>query len=252
MLPIYICEDIPERLKEMKNIAEKHINDEDLPMNVVCAAEDPYSILSYLKGHRENSLYFLDLDLKSDIDGFNLAQEIRKYDELAYIVIVTTHSELSLMTFEYGIDAMDYIVKDFGAENLKKRMLKCMKKACYRHTDTCEEISFVVKGRKKHFKINEIQYIKASDISHSAEVRMCRGISIIPYTLAEVEKQLDDRFYRCHRTSIVNLERILELDVDNRVIKLEGGINCPISKRSMKETLKKYDKFGRTKSIINS
>lgn len=30
-LPIYICEDIPERLMQLKEIAETQINTEDLP-----------------------------------------------------------------------------------------------------------------------------------------------------------------------------------------------------------------------------
>lgn len=246
-LPIYICEDIPERLMQLKEIAETQINTEDLSMEVVCASSDPYSLLDYLKDHPQNALYFLDIDLKVDMDGFELAQEIRKIDNDAFIVIITTHDELSIMAFEYEIEAMDYIIKDSGTENIKNRMLKCMKKAYakYNKEEAYKEIALEIKGRIKRFALKDIFYIQSSDAPHASLIHVDRGVASVPFTLTSIEEQLDDKFYRCHRSYIVNMQHIIDIDTINHIIQLENGAVCPISKRHLKEARKRYDEFSR-------
>lgn len=56
--------------------------------------------------------------------------------------------------------------------------------------------------------------------------------------LKEVEKQLDYRFYRCHRSCIVNRDQIREVDFNNYTIHMKNGDCCPLSVR-MKKGLKK-------------
>lgn len=46
------------------------------------------------------------------MNGFELAQEIRKFDPRGFIIFITTHAELSYMTFTYKVEALDYIIKD--------------------------------------------------------------------------------------------------------------------------------------------
>lgn len=53
------------------------------------------------------------------------------------------------------------------------------------------------------------------------------------------EIQLDYRFYRCHRSYIVNTDNIKEVNFQKLTIYMENGEICPISVRA-KTSFKKY------------
>lgn len=56
-------------------------------------------------------MLFLDIQLEADINGIKLASEIRKHDPVGNIIFVTSHSELTYLTFVYKVAAMDFILK---------------------------------------------------------------------------------------------------------------------------------------------
>ena len=52
--------------------------------------------------------------------------------------------------------------------------------------------------------------------------------------LKDVEKQLDRRFYRCHRSYIINLDHISEVDFTALTVSMANGESIPVSVRSKK------------------
>lgn len=72
--------------------------------------------------------YFLDIQLSTDINGIKLGSEIRKHDPVGNIIFVTSHSELTYLTFVYKVAAMDFIFKDDPAE-LRTRIIDCLETA---------------------------------------------------------------------------------------------------------------------------
>ena len=103
MLKIYICEDIEAERDKMQKVIENIVLMEDLDMELSCVSEDPHKILKEVKETEEVGIYFLDIALGADMTGLALAQEIRKYDPRGFIIFVTTHSEMSYLTFIYKI-----------------------------------------------------------------------------------------------------------------------------------------------------
>lgn len=78
MFPIYICEDNLIQLSHFEKIIKNYILIEELDMDVVCASSDPKEILKVQEKFCAPGLYFLDIELNSDMDGFALAEKIRK------------------------------------------------------------------------------------------------------------------------------------------------------------------------------
>ncbi|EDN7895051.1 DNA-binding response regulator, partial [Listeria monocytogenes] len=52
--------------------------------------------------------------------------------------------------------------------------------------------------------------------------------------LKNIEKMLDESFYRCHRSYIVNKKNIHELDTTKGVVKMSNGENCYASSKLIK------------------
>ena len=87
MLSILICDDIRSHLVYIKNIIEKFILIEELDMKVGCAATEPMEILECVKQQKQAGLYFLDVELKGELDGFQLAEKIRTDDNPVIFVL---------------------------------------------------------------------------------------------------------------------------------------------------------------------
>ena len=56
--------------------------------------------------------------------------------------------------------------------------------------------------------------------------------------MKELEKNLDDRFYRCHTSFIVNKDKIKEINKKDRIAYMINGEECLISTRGIKLLLK--------------
>ena len=52
--------------------------------------------------------------------------------------------------------------------------------------------------------------------------------------MKDIEQRLDDRFYRCHKSFIVNRDNINEIDFTQRCIYMINGEQCLISTRLIK------------------
>lgn len=242
MLKIFVCEDNSEQLKRITDIISDIVMIENLDMKIELATEKPDNILDYIKENDVSGLYFLDVDLKDKINGLKLAEQIRKYDPRGFIVFITTHAEMSYLTFLYKVEAMDYIIKD-NYNNIKDRVHQCILNANEKYTSKTTDIQkvFTIKSDDKMINIeyNKILFFETSSVIHKVIVHAIDRQIEFYATMKELEDKLDDRFYRCHKSFIVNKDYIKELDMKNRVALMENGEECFISTRLIKGLLKK-------------
>ena len=111
MLDIYICEDNKKQLSLFTGYIRDALLIENLDMQIVLASSDPDEILEGMKASSNMGVFFLDIDLKSRINGLTLAQEIRKLQPRCFIIFITSHSEMGFLTFQYKVEPLDFIIK---------------------------------------------------------------------------------------------------------------------------------------------
>ena len=133
MLNIFVCEDNDIQRQAIVQIIQNTVLIEELDMQLVLDTENPYELLDKVKNGQNTGVYFLDIDLNSDMNGMKLAQQIRLFDPRGFIIFITAHSELSFMTFQYRVEAMDFVLKDNPAE-LKVKIRECLLNAMERYT----------------------------------------------------------------------------------------------------------------------
>lgn len=132
MLDVYVCEDNLKQLELITDLIKKSILIEELDMQVALSTKDPYEVLKALDTAAHTGLFFLDIDLKSDMDGLTLAQRIRTIQPRCFIVFITSHSEMSFLTFQYKAEALDYIIKDMP-EKMQPKIHDCLLNATEKH-----------------------------------------------------------------------------------------------------------------------
>lgn len=110
MIGIYLCDDEEAVLHQLKTALEWKIFIENYDMEVACAASSAGELLAAARdGSR--SVYFLDVDLRDgEWDGFTLGRELRRRDPHGTLIYITSYGDLAWKTFQYHLEAFDYIV----------------------------------------------------------------------------------------------------------------------------------------------
>lgn len=235
MLPVIICDDQDEYRNTLEKIIKNYILIEALDMDVVLSTGNGSSVLDYISQSASPFLYFLDVDLKDEsCSGIDLAQKIRKLDPRGFIVFITVHSELSYMTFQYCIEAMDYIVKDYP-ETVPERVRQCLfhAKDLFSSTQNSihKTISIPIGEKILLVKQDDILCLQASQASHKITVFTHEGVYEQATSLKDMVTLLGDQFFFCHKSCIINTTYIKLFDKKKRTVTLENNMKCPVSFR---------------------
>ena len=140
MIDIFICEDNKKQLNLFQKYISNFILMEGFDMQIVQATADPHVILKEIRTAENTGLFFLDIDLRSDMNGLALAQRIRQIQPRCFIVFITSHSEMSFLTFQYKAEALDFIVKD-SAEHIKSKIHECLLDVSSKYTSLNNNIT---------------------------------------------------------------------------------------------------------------
>lgn len=236
MLEIFICEDDEEQRKRLTKYVTDYIMIENLDMKVVVSTAHSNDIIEYLQQNNTTGLYFLDVDIQEEKSGIALGAEIRQYDTQGAIVFVTTHSELTYLTFTYKVEAMDYITKD-NFTDIQKRVIECINTANQRYVQNKQNSRkiFQTKSGDKVISIeyNDILFFETSPQLHKV-ILHAKNRQVEFYGKLKALLEMDSRFYRCHNSYVVNKDNISEIDFTTREIQMVNGQICYASSRFLK------------------
>jgi len=169
-------------------------------------------------------LVFLDVQIP-EVDGFGVIERVG-VDKIPVIVFVTAYDQYALQAFE--VHAVDYLLKPFDQDRFQKALARARQSVQLRHTgDVNERLvalledlktpqghleRLVVKssGRLFFLRAEEIDWIESS--GNYVSLHVGPESHLLRETMNGIETKLDPaRFIRIHRTAIVNIDRIREL-----------------------------------------
>ena len=124
MIGIYLCDDEDAVRHQIQTALEWKIFVENYDMRVVCSAAGARELLTAAENEKRG-IYFLDVELKDgEWDGFRLGQELRRRDPHGTLVYITSYGDLAWRTFQYHLEAFDYIVKE--PERIGSSVSQCL------------------------------------------------------------------------------------------------------------------------------
>ncbi len=197
-------------------------------------------------------LVFLDVQMPA-VDGFGVIRQVGA-ERMPMVVFVTAYDEYALQAFE--VHALDYLLKPFGRDRLQQ----CLDHARHQRDrrragdlgksllalvqdfrpEQKKQDRLVVKsgGRVFFVRTDEIDWIEAA--GNYVRLHMKDQSHLFRETMNQMESRLDpQRFFRIHRSRIVNTERIKELQPwfnGEYVVLLQNGAQLRLS-RSYREKL---------------
>lgn len=154
---------------------------------------------------------FVDIDL-GGANGTTLASMIKNRQPEALIVFATAYREYAVKAFELG--AVDYLLKPFDLERVKKSMERLKEKSEERNMrqDSTEIHRLMVNAGTSYqvLDISEIVYIETENRAcriHTKDRDYIQNESLNFY-----ESHLrSDRFFRIHKSYLVNLDYVVEM-----------------------------------------
>ncbi len=199
-------------------------------------------------------LMFLDVQMP-ETDGFQAIAEIG-VENAPVVIFVTAFDEFALRAFEFH--ALDYLLKPFDVERLKKTVARAKEQIRKRENDNntderllallktiknepkyLKRLSVKSRGRTIFLAIDEIDFIEAE--GNYLSLQIGKDAHLIRSSLHQFESKLDpEKFVRIHRSTIVNIDSIKEMHPlfnGDQLVIMKNGKELTLS-RNYRERLK--------------
>ncbi len=174
------------------------------------------SYLFRYAGESDYDILLLDIEMGA-MDGVTMAKELRKSNDTVQIIFITGYSDY--ISEGYEVAALHYLMKPVNEEKL----CLVLDRAAEKLAKNEQVLNFEVSGEMVRVPIYQIRY--ADVLGNYVTVHAQTDVTV-KMTLGELEKQLDERFYRVGRSALVNLTQISR--VTRAEIRLNDGTAIPL------------------------
>lgn len=174
------------------------------------------SFLFRYAGESDYDILLLDIEMGA-MDGVTMAKELRKSNDTVQIIFITGYSDY--ISEGYEVAALHYLMKPVNEEKL----CLVLDRAAEKLAKNERVLNFEVSGEMVRVPIYQIRY--ADVLGNYVTVHALTDVTV-KMTLGELEKQLDERFYRVGRSALVNLTQISR--VTRAEIRLNDGTAIPL------------------------
>ena len=174
------------------------------------------SFLFRYAGDSDYDILLLDIEMGA-MDGVTMAKELRKSNDTVQIIFITGYSDY--ISEGYEVAALHYLMKPVNEEKL----CLVLDRAAEKLAKNERVLNFEVSGEMVRVPIYQIRY--ADVLGNYVTVHALTDVTV-KMTLGELEKQLDERFYRVGRSALVNLTQISR--VTRAEIRLNDGTAIPL------------------------
>jgi two-component system LytT family response regulator len=185
---------------------------EEPGVTIAGEASDGRAALPLLRDVKPD-LLFLDVQMP-ELDGFGVLRGLDP-EALPVVIFVTAFDEHALKAFE--VHALDYLLKPFERDRFRLAMDRARTLLSTRNgaakNRTLDRVAVKSDGVIKLVRLSEVDYIEAS--GRYVTLHVGKDQHLLRETMNDLEAKLDtSSFARVHRSAIVNLDRIRELQTE--------------------------------------
>jgi two-component system LytT family response regulator len=169
-------------------------------------------------------LLFLDVQMP-ELDGFDVLKAIDP-ERMPVVIFVTAYDQYALRAFD--VYALDYLLKPFDRERFQRavqrakdyvqrernndlnHLLHALVKELKSGEPSLERLPIKAAGRVFFLRTGDIDWLEAA--GNYVRLHVGKESHLLRETISGIEAKLDSKqFLRIHRSTIVNIERIKEL-----------------------------------------
>ena len=187
-------------------------------------------------------LIFCDINMP-DLNGMDFVRSLG--EEAPMVIFTTAYSEYAVEGFR--VNAVDYLLKPFSAADLLKSAERAKEKYDLLHraelapppaADPQDDVLFFKTDyRIIRVDIPKIRYVEAWSEYIRIYVEGQKNPVVVLLSMKKLDDRLPSYFMRIHRSYIINLRRITE--VDRNVVSIDDVAQLPVSE-SYRDAFQRY------------
>lgn len=232
-LQCIIVEDEPMSRKSLQRLCEQHGS-----LDLLAAFDNATNALTFLTG-QEVDLIWLDVEMPG-LSGFGL---LEKLPTIPYVVLTTTKTEYAFDAFQYQVT--DYLKKPISLPRFNLAVEKVLELSGRGRGNGSgvpntsverQEIYIKSDGRYIRLPFEAIAYVE--NTGDYVKIFTSNQTHIVYTTMKYLEEKLGRQFLRVHRSYIVHLDKIVDIEENTLVINKKV---IPISRANKSELMNRLN-----------
>jgi len=239
---VLIVDDEPKARKRLIRLLGEHPG-----VDVIGEAGDGLNALEQIQASHPD-LVLLDIQMP-EMTGFDVLEEIPE-NEMPLVVFVTAYDQYAIRAFD--VNAVDYLLKPVSPERLAKALGRVSEAASRLDSSmaadqirrladsvfgsrrrTLERVVGRRGGKLQVLQVGAVEVLAAED--ELVFACAAQGRLLTNYTLKALESRLDpDRFVRVHKSYIINLDHLKEVEMHANgggLARLTSGLTVEVGRR---------------------
>ncbi|WP_300688615.1 LytTR family DNA-binding domain-containing protein [uncultured Oscillibacter sp.] len=233
MIKFAICDDEPLMAQELAGHLADYMKENLITAYSVSSFSDGRALLDAIDRF---DVIFLDIQMEQP-DGMETAKLLRQRGDHSLLVFVTVLKELVFDAFQ--VEAYDYLLKPLDRARFKQTMERVLRSL---DRKTAEDIVIQRGTGCEVVLLSDIVYCEV--LGRKIYLHKHDGtVSDYYDKLEDLERRVDGRFFKCHRSFLVNLDYVRGCQ-DGQVLLAQGG-RIPASRlreRELTQALLRYMK----------
>lgn len=222
MINIAICDDEQVILNSIEKLVTDFFHSQNIEIKIFLFSSGE----ELLGSCKDIDILFLDIQMKQ-LNGIETARKIRSKGYKGFLIFITVLKEMVFQSFE--VQPFDYLLKPIKYDNFQKtmeRLLLSMKSAD-------KENLLIQRGSESSIvSFGEIIFCEIIDRKVYLHLKFAEVIDYYD-RIENLEKKLDNRFFRCHRSYLINLQYLISYK--NGFAHMVENHQIPVSRLRSKE-----------------
>lgn len=225
MITVSICEDESYFVSELKKMLDEYCSLREIHVSISTFSDGE----ELLASNQVADIILMDIKLPTS-NGMEIIRHLRDLGSDSQVIFITAFQKYVFQAFD--LDAVHYILKPVSEEKLFSALDKAIKRVAANRGKTLLITSGTTASR---VPLKDILYCEA--MNHQITVHTLTEQVQFFGTLDAIEEKLDERFFRCHRSYIVNMDHVIDKQPGSAI--MEGGDHILISRRKQQEFTQK-------------
>jgi len=208
MLKCLIVDDDLMARTAMENLCKRVEN-----LEIVASFDSAESALAFLNNDRVD-LVFLDIEMPG-LSGIEFMDRLTSFP---HIIITSSRTEYAYEAFEYQV--IDYLKKPISFLRFQRALEKVMdaERRIQKYKEDAKDIYIREEGKLVRVSLDDILFFE--NLGDYVTIRTANGKRhVIHGTMKGIDsKMIDPRFVKVHRSYIINLDKIKDIEENTLVI----------------------------------
>ncbi len=219
MIRIGMCDDDLDNLNIVSKFLEAEIITQGLDAEITIITDNQKEIFDNVY-QKKIDLLFLDVDFKEKgKNGIEFAKDLRQVNKDFYLVFLTAYNRYIHVSLTAKV--FDYLVKPINRDTIADLVSRIKEEF------SNDKKIFLHLNKWVSIRTNDILYIEK--IGNKSIVVTKQGKNSTLKTLDALLEELPINFRKCHRSYIINENKIIQIDKKKGYAYFSNDLYCPIN-----------------------